>query len=123
MEEKINELSIDPEKVKELQEITWAYRVFSIKSKGEVKYGLKRVFLNKDGDIIDWDKKFVLNPVFSSSLELKMGLKTFLEDLSTREGKKILNNSALNKAYKCKRKELGEDAEISLNVDQDVFGY
>ena len=88
-----------------------------------MRYGLKRVFLNGVGEIIDWDKKFVVNPVFSSFAELKEGVKTFLEDLSTREGKRVMSNPLLNKAYKKNLAKSESPESCSIKVGVDIFNY
>jgi hypothetical protein len=87
--------------LKELEDTSWEYRIFStVNSKKEKRFGLKKVFL-KDGKIIDFDKRFILKPVFLSSKELKSGLDTMLRDLSeTREGSMVLEQRPLHKLLK-----------------------
>lgn len=107
------EISTKKEATEELKNISWEYRIFSTKKPKEKKrFGLKKVFF-KDGKVIDFNEKFVLQPVFFSPKEVKDGLDTMLRDLNgSREGSMVLEQGLLTNLIKNK----GE-----VDVAKDIF--
>ena len=100
----------------DLKIANWSFRIFREEnSTGVLKYGLKRVYFNESGEVVDWDKDFHVYNDYESVGRMKKALEGMILDIE--EHKLVLSNKFLYDMYdEAKDKMLGGSGDI-IEVD------